>query len=254
MGSTRWMRELQLDLRTLEPQAAAQAELGRSVSWLVQTAPEVQVLALLSFADQVRPAAASAVAQLHGLGIHTVMLTGDNAGATNSVGQTLGIQSVLAEVRPEHKSQAVVDLQQAGHQVAMVGDGVNDARALAAADVGIAMGSGTDVAMQSAGITLMRGDPGLIADALQISRRTYSKIRQNLFWAFAFNTAGIPLAALGMLSPVVAGGAMALSSLFVIGNALLLGRWKRQAPLASTEAARGPAHHAPAAVIHGARR
>ena len=182
------------------------------------------------------------------------MLTGDNAGAANSVGQTLGIQSVLAEVRPEHKSQAVVDLQQAGHQVAMVGDGVNDARALAAADVGIAMGSGTDVAMQSAGITLMRGDPGLIADALQISRRTYSKIRQNLFWAFAFNTAGIPLAALGMLSPVVAGGAMALSSLFVIGNALLLGRWKRQAPLASTEAARGPAHHAPAAVIHGARR
>ena len=255
MGSTRWMRELQLNLHTLEPQAAAQAELGRSVSWLVQTAPEVQVLALLAFADQVRPEAASAVAQLHDLGIHTVMLTGDNAGAANAVGQALGIRSVLAEVRPEHKAQGVADLQQAGHQVAMVGDGVNDAPALAAADVGIAMGSGTDVAMQSAGITLMRGDPGLIADALQISRRTYSKIRQNLFWAFAFNTAGIPLAALGMLSPVVAGGAMALSSLFVIGNALLLGRWKRQVPLASTGAARGLAHHAPAAAaIHRAGR
>lgn len=231
LGSTPWMREMQIDLATHQQAADQQAAAGRSVSWLVETSPEPRVLALMAFADQIRPESALAIESLHRAGIHTLMLTGDNNGAAQAVASALGIQAVQAEVRPQDKSAAVTALQAQGHRVAMVGDGINDAPALAASDVGIAMGSGTDVAMQSAGITLMRSNPQLIADALIVSRRTYRKIRQNLFWAFAFNTAGIPLAAAGMLSPVLAGGAMALSSLFVIGNALLLGRWRAASSL-----------------------
>lgn len=245
LGSTPWVRELQVDLVAHQQAADQQAAAGRSVSWLVEVSPKRRVLALMAFADRIRTESAHAIASLHQAGIHTLMLTGDNPGAAQAVANALGIQAVQAEVRPQDKAAAVTALQARGHQVAMVGDGINDAPALAAADVGIAMGSGTDVAMQSAGITLMRCNPLLIADALAVSRRTYRKIRQNLFWAFAFNTAGIPLAAAGMLSPVLAGGAMALSSLFVIGNALLLGRWRPasrapsatdQAPLASRKA------------------
>ena len=165
------------------------------------------------------------MAGLRKLGIRTVMLTGDSAGAARAVAGSLGIEEVEAEVLPQDKAAAVERLRGAGQVVAMVGDGVNDAPALAAADVGIAMATGTDVAMETAGIALLRGDPALVADAIAVSRRTYGKIRQGLFWAFAYNLVGIPLAAAGLLSPMLAGAAMALSSVSVVGNALLLRRW-----------------------------
>jgi len=154
------------------------------------------------------------------------MLTGDNRGSAEAVAGALGIDEVRAPVLPDEKAAVVQELRAAGHVVAMVGDGINDAPALAAADVGIAMSTGTDVAMETAGITLMRGDPRLVADALDVSQRTVAKIKQGLFWAFAYNVLGIPLAAFGMLTPVIAGAAMAFSSVSVVANALLLRRWR----------------------------
>ena len=156
-------------------------------------------------------------------------MSGDNRAAAEAVAQELGIDEVHAEVLPEDKAAVVSSLRAPGVAVAMVGDGINDAPALAAADVGIAMGTGTDVAMHTAGITLMRGDAGLVADSLDISSRTYAKIRQNLFWAFVYNVIGVPLAAMGWLDPVIAGGAMAFSSVSVVTNALLLRRWRPRA-------------------------
>jgi Cu+-exporting ATPase len=163
------------------------------------------------------------------------MLTGDNRGSADVVAQALGIDEVRAELLPADKAQAVQALRAQGQVVAMVGDGLNDAPSLAAADVGLGLATGTDVAMEAAGITLMRGDPRLVADAFDISRRTYAKIKQGLFWAFAYNVLGIPLAALGMLSPMVAGAAMAFSSVSVVSNALLLRRWRgATGPVAQT--------------------
>jgi Cu+-exporting ATPase len=198
----------------------------------------------MAFADEPKPEARQALAALRARGIRIMMISGDNRGAALAMGARLGLgaDEVMAEVLPGDKAAKVAALKagghpstgsgrteeskRGGHTVVMVGDGVNDAPALAAADVGMAMGTGTDVAMHAAGITLMRGDLALVAGALDISHRTVMKIRQNLFWAFAYNVAGIPLAALGFLSPVVAGAAMALSSVSVISNALLLKRWK----------------------------
>jgi Cu+-exporting ATPase len=168
------------------------------------------------------------VAHLQQNGVEPVMVTGDNSGAANTVAEQLGITQVFAEVLPGDKADIVARLKSDGRVVAMVGDGINDSPALAAADVGIAMATGTDVAMHTAGVTLMRSEPTLVSGAIDISRRTYAKIRQGLFWAFIYNLVGIPLAALGYLSPVIAGAAMALSSVSVVLNALSLRGWKPQ--------------------------
>ena len=234
IGSARLMAEHRVGTAPLAAQAEALRGSGHTVSWVsVRDAGETgdlapRLLGLLAFRDPPRPEAKAAVARLHGLGLRTVMISGDNAGAAQAVADALGIDDVRADVLPEQKAEAVRAL--AGHgAVAMVGDGINDAPALAAADVGIAMGSGSDVAMHAAGITLMRADPGLVADAIDISRRTTRKIRQNLFWAFVYNVVGIPLAAFGLLDPVIAGAAMALSSVSVVANTLWLRRWSPQA-------------------------
>jgi P-type Cu+ transporter len=188
--------------------------------------PAPALRGIVAVADPVKPTAAAAVRRLQSLGIATVMVTGDNERTAASVAHAVGIERVVAGVLPADKAAEVGRLHDAGRHVAMVGDGVNDAPALAAADVGIAMGGGADVAVAAAGITLMRGEPLLIADAIAISRATYNKIRQGLFWAFVYNVAFMPLAAFGLLSPMIAGGAMALSSVSVVANALLLRRWR----------------------------
>jgi Cu+-exporting ATPase len=225
LGNRRLLEESGLDIGHLRQTAQAWEGEGRTLSWLVERGAQPKVLGLFAFGDTLKPGAAQAVEQLRLRNISSYLLTGDNLGSARGVAEALGIQDVYAEVLPADKAATVIALKRAG-VVAMVGDGINDAPALAAADIGIAMGGGTDVAMHAAGITLMRGDPRLIPAALDISRKTYAKIRQNLFWAFIYNLIGIPLAAFGMLNPVLAGAAMALSSVSVVGNALLLKTWK----------------------------
>ncbi len=233
LGSLNWLgRHLSPAQQTL----MQQAQTGLTASLLAQrTGPESwQVLAQLAFGDEPKPGVAQALAALRTRGLQLALISGDNQAAALAMGQRLGLQAdeIHAEVLPAQKTEWVRRLQAQAHNqgktVIFVGDGINDAPALAAADVGMAManpdGGGTDVAMGSAGITLMRGDVALVAEAIDISSRTVAKIRQNLFWAFAYNVAGIPLAALGYLSPVVAGAAMALSSVSVMTNALLLRR------------------------------
>jgi P-type Cu+ transporter len=231
LGSARWMQAQGVDLAVNEGalSAAAEAALrhGQTLSWLVERRDGHLVpLALLTFGDRIKETAAEAIRQLQAMGVRTLMLSGDNAGAAAAVGAQLGLDEVRGELLPQDKARIVTELRQTGARVAMVGDGINDAPALAAADVGMAMGGGTDVAMETAGITLMRGDPRLVAQAIGLSRATVAKIHQNLFWAFIYNLLGLPLAAMGLLSPVIAGAAMALSSVSVLGNALLLRRWK----------------------------
>jgi Cu+-exporting ATPase len=234
LGSGRWLRESGLSAGALASDATRLESEGRTVSWLMRRRDgELALMGLLAFGDAVKPAARDAIARLHALGVATVMLTGDNRGSADAVAGQLGIREVHAEVLPADKAAVVKSLRDQGQRVAMVGDGINDAPALAAADVGIAMSTGADVAMDAAGITLMRGDPRLVADAIDVSRRTWRTIQRGLFWAFAYNVIGIPLAALGWLSPVIAGAAMALSSVSVVGNALLLRRWR---PAAASEA------------------
>jgi Cu+-exporting ATPase len=227
LGSRRLLEEQGADPGPLAAHAAALEAEGRTVSWLLDaTQTPVQVLGLIAFGDAVKSSAAAAVAALRAAGLRTVMLTGDNAGSARVASALLGVDETMSELLPEDKVAAIARLKQGGQIVAMVGDGINDAPALAAADIGIAMSTGTDVAMAAAGITLMRGDPALVAGSLDISRRTYAKIRQGLFWAFAYNVIGIPLAALGLLSPMIAGVAMAFSSVSVVTNALLLRGWQ----------------------------
>ena len=226
IGSSRWMRELGVDTAALESQREHTERQGQTVSWLADLSDVPRVIALLGIGDELKPEATEAIAELARQGIETVMLTGDSLAVAESIAARLGIRQVRAEILPGDKAGVMGELRAAHGVVAMVGDGINDAPALAAADIGFAMGSGTDAAMHAAGVTLMRGDPRLVAAAIAISRRTYAKIRQNLFWAFFYNVVGIPLAALGLLSPVVAGAAMAFSSVSVVTNALLLKRWK----------------------------
>ncbi|MBW8897499.1 MAG: heavy metal translocating P-type ATPase, partial [Massilia sp.] len=216
---------------------------GRTVSWLARgqggRGGHVNVEGVLAFGDRIKPTSAAAIARLRDLGVASMMLSGDNEGSARAVAQAVGLARWVAHVQPQDKADVVRGLMKEGHKVGMVGDGINDAPALAAADVGIAMAGGTDVALHTAGITLMRGDPLLVADAIDISDRTWRKIRQNLAWAFVYNVVGIPVAALGLLNPVLAGAAMALSSVSVVTNALLLRRW-RPAPRPVPEHADDP--------------
>jgi Cu+-exporting ATPase len=241
LGNAGLMREIGAEAGVaagpLQTAAAGHEAAGRTVSWLAVRgagAGAPDVLGLLAFGDRVRPSSAAAVAALRAMGVDVMLLSGDNAGSTRAVAEALGIDRWRAEVLPGDKAAVVRESRRDGMRVAMVGDGINDAPALAAADVGIAMAGGTDVAMHTAGITLMRGDPRLVADAIAVSQRTWRKIRQNLGWAFAYNLVGIPLAAFGLLNPMLAGAAMALSSVSVVTNALLLRGW-RPAPRSKTQ-------------------
>jgi len=226
-GNRRLMDEWSVDGAALAARAAHHEAEGRSVSWLAQRTPAgAQLIGLVAFGDEPKPHAREAIDALRRMGIDTTMISGDNAGAARHVAQALGLTHYEANVLPRDKVRHLQALRKDSRVVAMVGDGINDAPALAAADVGIAMGSGTDVAMHAAGITLLRSDPRLVASAIAISRATVRKIRQNLFWAFIYNVIGIPLAAFGVLTPVFAGAAMALSSVSVVANALLLQRFR----------------------------
>ena len=225
LGNKRFMTESGVETFAHEEIRKPLESNGLSISY-VANAKTQQLLGLIAFSDIVKESSHTAIARLKMLKIHTIMLTGDNSGSASKVAAQIGIDEFRANVLPEDKAKEINDLKKAGKIIAMVGDGINDAPAIATSDVGIAMSTGTDVAMHASGITLMRGDPALVADALEISRRTYAKIKQNLFWAFFYNIVGIPLAALGYLSPVVAGAAMAFSSVSVVGNSLLLKRWR----------------------------
>ncbi|MEX3629554.1 MAG: heavy metal translocating P-type ATPase [Burkholderia sp.] len=232
IGSARWLDELAIEVPAAARQRAAELEAaGNTVSWLMRLDAPAAALALIAFGDTVKPSAREAIARLHALGIRTALVTGDNCGSATAVARELGIDEVHAQVLPDDKARVIIALKASSPQgaVAMVGDGINDAPALAAADIGIAMATGTDVAMHTAGITLMRGDPARVVAAIDISRRTYRKIRQNLFWAFVYNLVGVPLAAFGLLNPMIAGAAMAFSSVSVVTNALLLKMWKGEA-------------------------
>ncbi|MFM0592152.1 MULTISPECIES: heavy metal translocating P-type ATPase [Paraburkholderia] len=229
LGSTRWLSELGIALPPALTERAHELEAaGNTVSWLMQRDEQAPTaLALIAFGDTVKPTARAAIERLAGMGIKSVLVTGDNRGSAASVAKALGIDEFHAEVLPDDKARVIRDLKiRSAGIVAMAGDGINDAPALAAADIGIAMATGTDVAMHAAGITLMRGDPALVADAIDISRRTWRKIQQNLFWAFVYNLIGVPLAAFGLLNPMLAGAAMAFSSVSVVTNALLLRTWR----------------------------
>lgn len=226
IGNRRLLAEKGVRAECLEAQVAALEERGRTVMWVAALEPQALLLGAIAVADPIRETAKAAVQNLQRLGLETIMLTGDHERTAAAVAAELGIERVIASVLPGQKAEEVRRLQAEGRIVGMVGDGVNDAPALAAANVGIAMGGGSDVAMQTAGITLMRSDPLLVGDAIAVSRATHNKIRQGLFWAFFYNVIGMPLAAFGLLNPMISGAAMALSSVSVVSNALLLRRWR----------------------------
>jgi Cu+-exporting ATPase len=213
--------------RTLPPELAIAVDRAEAAGrTAVRAGWDGEVRAVLIVADSVKPTSAEAVARLRSMGLTPILLTGDNERAARAVAAQVGITEVVAEVLPEQKVEVIARLQREGRRVAMVGDGVNDAAALALADLGLAMGTGTDVAIEASDLTLVRGDLGAVADAIRLSRRTLRTIEVNLFWAFAYNVAAIPMAAAGLLNPLVAGAAMAFSSVFVVSNSLRLRRFR----------------------------
>ena len=204
---------------------------------VIAVAADGALLGAIAVADETKASSAAAIRELKGLGLEPILVTGDNQTSARAVARVLGIDDVKADVWPQDKIAIVRTLQESGNRVAMVGDGVNDAAALAQADLGMAMGSGTDVAIEASDITLVRSDPRAIVDAIRLSRRTLATIKGNLFWAFAYNVAAIPLAMLGLLNPMIAGAAMAFSSVFVVTNSLRLRRFTNSdSPEAQTSA------------------
>ncbi|WP_445402644.1 heavy metal translocating P-type ATPase [Streptomyces sp. LE64] len=213
---TEWAMELPAELKRAKDEAEAAGRTAIAVAW------DGEARAVLEVADAVKDTSAEAIRRLRGLGLTPILLTGDNRAVAESVAREVGIDEVIAEVMPEDKVAVVKRLQGEGRSVAMVGDGVNDAAALAQADLGLAMGTGTDAAIEAGDLTLVRGDLRSAADAIRLSRKTLGTIKSNLFWAFAYNVAALPLAAAGLLNPMIAGAAMAFSSVFVVGNSLRL--------------------------------
>lgn len=223
VGSKQWIERQQVDISAHVGQIEALEKEGKSI---LLAAIDGQLAGCAAVADTVKETSAQAVHELQAMGIEVVMMTGDNRRTAEAIAAKVGIEHVLAEVLPERKADEVANLKRQKKKVAMVGDGINDAPALATADVGIAIGTGTDVAIEAADITLMRGDLLSIVDSIQLSRATMRKIKQNLGWAFIYNVALIPVAAVGLLSPILAGAAMAMSSVSVVTNTLLLNRWR----------------------------
>ena len=214
------------DTAPWEAEAEEEEARGRSVIWV---AANDEILGFVAVGDRLRPDSREVIDGLRRRGVEAAIATGDNHRTAAWAAAELGVDLVRAELLPEDKAAWIRELEGAGRVVAMVGDGVNDAPALAAARVGVAMGTGSDVALRTAGVTLARPEPRLVLAALDISRATTRTLRQNLFWAFVYNVVGLPLAAFGLLTPMMAGGAMALSSVSVLGNALRLQRWKETA-------------------------
>jgi Cu+-exporting ATPase len=228
-----WSQPLPPDLAATKADEEAKGRTAIAVAW------DGEARAVLVVADTVKPTSAQAITQLRALGLTPVLLTGDNTAVARNVAAQVGIDpgpdTVIAEVLPADKVEVVKRLQAQGKVVAMVGDGVNDAAALAQADLGLAMGTGTDVAIEASDITLVRGDLRATADAIRLARRTLGTIKGNLFWAFAYNVAALPLAAAGLLNPMIAGAAMAFSSVFVVANSLRLRRFSSRADDAATQ-------------------
>lgn len=223
IGTRKLMQQYGIDIHSVLP---AMEELERNGKTAMLAGINGQYAGVVAVADTIKDTSREAVRRLQEMGIKVIMMTGDNERTAQAIGKEVGVDAVIAEVLPEGKAEEVKKLQQQGKKVSMVGDGINDAPALATADIGMAIGTGTDVAMEAADITLIRGDLNSIADAILMSRKTMRNIKQNLFWAFAYNTIGIPIAAIGLLAPWVAGAAMAFSSVSVVLNALRLQRVK----------------------------